>query len=74
MVNGNSRVFIERRGCLEEVRGVSMEEKTLQIAVKNIARRLGDEIGDDRPLLDSRLPDGSRVAAVFPPCSLGGTT
>src|SRR3954471_19517088 len=74
MVNGNSRVFIERRGCLEEVPGVGMEEKTLQIAVKNIARRLGDEIGDDRPLLDSRLPDGSRVAAVFPPCSIGGTT
>ncbi len=74
MVNGDSRVFIERRGSLEEVRGVGMEEKTLQIAVKNIARRLGDEIGDERPLLDSRLPDGSRVAAVFPPCSLGGTT
>src|ERR1043165_1518523 len=59
---------------LEEVPGVAMEEKTLQIAVKNIARRLGDEISDDRPLLDSRLPDGSRVAAVFPPCSIGGTT
>src|SRR5512138_3174760 len=74
MVNGSSRVFIERRGCLEEVPGVAMEEKTLQIAVKNIARRLRDEISDDRPLLDSRLPDGSRVAAVFPPCSIGGTT
>ena len=74
MVNGNSRVFIERRGLVEEVRGVSIEEKTLQIAVKNIARRLGDDIGDERPLLDSRLPDGSRVAAVFPPCSIGGTT
>src|SRR3954469_7297760 len=74
MVNGNSRVFIERRGCLEEVPGVAMEEKTLQIAVKNIAQRLGDEISDDRPVLDSRLPDGSRVAAIFPPCSIGGTT
>src|SRR3954468_7681314 len=74
MVNGNSRVFIERRGCLAEVPGVAMEEKTLQIAVKNIARRLGDEISDERPVLDSRLPDGSRVAAVFPPCSIGGTT
>jgi len=74
MVNGTSRVFIERRGVLEEVPGVAMEEKTLQIAVKNIARRLGDEISDERPVLDSRLPDGSRVAAVFPPCSIGGTT
>src|SRR5256885_7488514 len=74
MVNGSSRIFIERRGRLEEVSGVAMEEKTLQVAVKNIARRLGDEINDERPLLDSRLPDGSRVAAVFPPCSIGGTT
>ena len=42
--------------------------------MKNIARRLGDDIGDGRPILDSRLPDGSRVAAIFPPCSIGGTT
>ena len=74
MVNGSSRVFIERRGLLEAVPGVSMEEKTLQVAVKNIARRLGDEISDERPILDSRLPNGSRVAAIFPPCSIGGTT
>src|SRR6266699_4497229 len=74
MVNGSSRTFIERRGRLEEVPGVALEEQTLQVAVKNIARRLGDEINDERPLLDSRLPDGSRVAAVFPPCSIGGTT
>ena len=35
---------------------------------------LGDEISEEKPLLDSRLPDGSRVAAVFPPCSVAGTT
>lgn len=74
MVNGSARVFIEREGRLEHVPGVSIEERSLQVAVKNIARRLGDEISDERPLLDSRLPDGSRVAAVFPPCSIGGTT
>ena len=51
-----------------------MKEKSLQVAVRNIARALGDDISEDKPLLDSRLPDGSRVAAVFPPCSLGGTT
>jgi Type II/IV secretion system protein len=37
------------------------------------ARVLGDEISEEKPLLDSRLPDGSRVAAVFPPCSVIGT-
>jgi pilus assembly protein CpaF len=42
------------------------------VAVKNIARRLGDDISEGKPILDSRLPDGSRVAAVIPPCSLNG--
>jgi pilus assembly protein CpaF len=42
--------------------------------VKNIARALGDDVSEEKPILDSRLPDGSRVAAVFPPCSVGGTT
>src|SRR5437667_11159315 len=44
------------------------------VAVKNIARRLGDDISEAKPILDSRLPDGSRVAAVIPPCSLRGVT
>jgi len=42
--------------------------------VNNIARRLGDDISEAKPILDSRLPDGSRVAAVIPPCSLNGVT
>lgn len=74
MVNGPSCVFIERDGQLELVPGVSIPEKSLQVAVRNIARALGDEISEEKPLLDSRLPDGSRVAAVIPPCSVGGTT
>ena len=44
------------------------------VAVKNIARRLGDDISESNPILDSRLPDGSRVAAVIPPCSVNGVT
>jgi len=44
------------------------------VAVKNIARRLGDDISESKPILDSRLPDGSRVAAVIPPCSVNGVT
>ncbi len=74
MVNGPVRVFIERQGRVEEVEGVSIPEKSLQVAVRNIARALGDEISEEKPVLDSRLPDGSRVAAVIPPCSVGGTT
>ena len=44
------------------------------VAVRNIARRLGDDISEEKPILDSRLPDGSRVAAVIRPCSLQGVT
>src|SRR6185369_15172294 len=48
--------------------------RNLRVAVKNIARALGDDVSEEQPILDSRLPDASRVAAVFPPCSVGGTT
>jgi pilus assembly protein CpaF len=74
MVNGPACVFVERDGQLALVPGVTISEKSLQVAVRNIARALGDEIGEEKPLLDSRLPDGSRVAAAIPPCSVTGTT
>src|SRR6201985_3105780 len=74
MVNGSGRIFIERRGDLTEVPDAHLTEKNLQVAVRNIARALGVDISEQQPLLDSRLPDGSRVAAVIPPCSIGGTT
>jgi pilus assembly protein CpaF len=72
MVNGPDRVFIERQGHLQAVEGLSLSSKSLEVAVRNIARRLGDDISEEKPILDSRLPDGSRVAAVIPPCSLNG--
>lgn len=74
MVNGTDRVFIEKQGFLQQVPDVTLGERSLMVAVKNIARRLGDDISESKPILDSRLPDGSRVAAVIPPCSLGGVT
>jgi len=74
MINGPDSVFVERTGVLEQVSGVSLQEKGLMVAVKNIARRLGGDISEAKPILDSRLPDGSRVAAVIPPCSLRGVT
>src|SRR6266700_8292968 len=72
MVNAGSRIFIERNGELEAIDGIVLSEQALYAAVKNIARRLGDDISEEKPILDSRLPDGSRVAAVMPPCSLNG--
>ncbi len=74
MVNGPEHVFIERAGRVEEVPGLTLSPKSLEVAVRNIARRLGDDVSEEKPVLDSRLPDGSRVAAVVPPCSLHGVT
>ena len=74
MVNGARSVFVERAGAVTVVDGVHLDERNLRVAVKNIARALGDDISEEQPILDARLEDGSRVAAVFPPCSLGGTT
>jgi pilus assembly protein CpaF len=74
MVNGGNRVFFEKNGFLQQAEGVSISDKALLVAVKNIARRLGNDVSESAPILDSRLPDGSRVAAVIPPCSLNGVT
>lgn len=72
MVNGPERIFIEKAGYLQAVPEVKLTPESLIVAVKNIARRLGDDISEAKPILDSRLPDGSRVAAVLPPCSIHG--
>jgi pilus assembly protein CpaF len=72
MVNGPERIFIEKAGYLQAVPDVKLSAASLMVAVKNIARRLGDDVSEAKPILDSRLPDGSRVAAVIPPCSIHG--
>lgn len=74
MINGGSRVFIEREGTLQTVPDVRISEAALNAAVRNIARRLGDDVSEIKPILDSRLPDGSRVAAVIRPISIDGIT
>src|SRR6266481_1955493 len=74
MVNAGSQVFIERDGRLEAVPDVAISEAALNAAVRNIARRLGDDVSESKPILDSRLPDGSRVAAIIRPSSIDGIT
>src|SRR3989442_333141 len=73
MINGSGeecRVYIERNGQILPVPALSVSESHLRVACKHIARSVGDEISDEKPILDARLPDGSRVAAMLPPCSV----
>ena len=74
MLNSPSDIFIEKQGVIEKVQGITIPNDQLRVAVQNIARSLGDDISEEKPILDSRLPDGSRIAAVLPPCSIHGIT
>lgn len=73
MVNAGGRsVFVEREGRLHRVLDVVLDERHLRVAIKNIARTCGDDISESQPILEARLEDGSRVAAMFPPCTVDG--
>ncbi len=74
MINGPHEIFIERKGLIEKTDAKFIDEQALQAAVRNIAQFVGRRIDEKHPTLDARLPDGSRIAAVFPPCSRRGTT
>ena len=72
MVNGHTEVYAERRGRLERTDAQFESEDALLTAIHNIAQWVGREIGPQRPVLDARLPDGSRVHAVIPPSARTG--
>ena len=74
MVNAPDQIFIERQGVMSRVPDVRLPENQLRVAIQNIARSLGDDISEEKPILDCRLPDGSRIAVVLPPCSINGIT
>lgn len=74
MINGPHEIFIERKGIIERTPAVFRDEQALVAAVRNIAQFVGRRIDEHNPVLDARLPDGSRICAVLPPCSRRGTT
>ena len=73
MVNGYDQVYVERRGKLYETDAKFLSDDSLISAIHNVAQYVGREIDRDRPVLDARLPDGSRVHAVIPPSARTGT-
>jgi pilus assembly protein CpaF len=72
MVNGPHDVWVERRGRLYETMVRFSDDAHLRRIITKIASQVGRRIDDASPMLDARLPDGSRINAVVPPLSLSG--
>ena len=72
MVNGPFDVWIERQGRLYETTVRFNDESHLRRIINKIVAQVGRRIDESSPLVDARLPDGSRVNAVIPPLSLSG--
>lgn len=72
LVNHSQEVFIERHGRLEKTNVVFADDAHLLRIIQRIVGRIGRRIDEVSPLVDARLPDGSRVNAVVPPLALNG--
>ena len=72
MINGPSMIFIERRGKVEATDASFPHQAALITALRNIAQFAGKHADELRPILEARLPDGSRVEAVLPPAAPDG--
>ncbi len=75
MINGTSGVYADRAGVVERVNlSDAYTNERLTAAIERVARVLGQDLTTQNPILNTRLPDGSRVAVVGPPASIGGPT
>jgi pilus assembly protein CpaF len=75
MINGTAGVYADRNGVIEHIElKNSYTNERLQAAIERVARILGQDLTTQNPILNTRLPDGSRVAVVGPPSSIYGPT
>ncbi|HUV67350.1 MAG TPA: CpaF family protein [Sedimentisphaerales bacterium] len=74
LVNGPFKIYIEKNGRLESTKVTFMDEKHLMRIIHRIGGNVGRRIDESMPMLDARLPDGSRVNAIIPPLALDGPT
>ena len=74
MVNNFDRIFIEREGKLERSTATFADNAHLLRIIDKIVSQVGRRIDESSPMVDARLPDGSRVNAIIPPLSLRGPT
>ena len=74
MVNGAKQVYVERRGKLELTDVQFRDDAHVMNVATKIVTRVGRRIDESRPLVDARLPDGSRVNIIIPPLALDGAS
>jgi pilus assembly protein CpaF len=74
LVNGPKQVYVERRGKLELTDVVFRDNPHLMNICTKIVTRIGRRIDESRPLVDARLPDGSRVNIIIPPLAIDGAS
>jgi pilus assembly protein CpaF len=72
MINGPEQIFIERKGRLELTAAYFESGEALGAALRNVAQFVGKHVDAERPVLEGRLPDGSRIEAVLPPAAPEG--
>ncbi len=73
MINRSDEIFIERDGRLVKTPARFADQEAYEAAVNNILQFTGKSLNDDQPLVDTRLPDGSRVHVAKSPCARFGT-
>src|SRR5215813_1338732 len=72
LVNGPREVYVERRGKLERARAAFRDDAHLLQVIDRIVSAVGRRVDEASPMVDARLPDGSRVNAIIPPLALDG--
>ena len=72
LINGHDTVYVERAGRLERVPTAFTDERHLLHTVQRIVAQAGRRVDETSPMVDSRLPDGSRINAIIPPLALDG--
>lgn len=74
LVNTYRNIFVERFGLLEKTKSRFVDDAHLRNIIDRIISRVGRRIDESSPMVDARLPDGSRVNAIIPPLSIDGPT
>ena len=72
LVNNKDAIYVERRGVLEKTGAKFRNDRHLMQVIDRIVSRVGRRVDEGSPMVDARLPDGSRVNAIIPPLAIDG--